>query len=58
VQLLDGDIRSAQLFQRLGFDFEALLPAEICLDGARCSIQRWARHRNQGSAQPAEQRQA
>jgi len=46
VQLLEGDIRSARLFERLGFGLEALLPGEIRLDGTRRNIERWALQRS------------
>jgi RimJ/RimL family protein N-acetyltransferase len=45
-QLLEGDVRSARLMERLGFAFEALLPREIRLDGSRCNVERWALHRD------------
>lgn len=49
VQLLEGDVRSSRLFDKLGFGFEAFLKDEICLDGVRRNVERWALYRDAGA---------
>lgn len=41
-QTLQGDVRTMQLFERLGFAVEAVLPGELCIAGERHAAVRCA----------------
>jgi len=46
VQLLEGEIRSIRMFEKLGFKFEGILKGEIESGAERYNVARWGKLRN------------
>lgn len=43
-QHLEGDVRSARMLERLGFEIEGLLKKEAAINSSRVNIVRWGKH--------------